>query len=199
MKDVVIDERLFEEFCRHVSTSINIVEIHYKIDEFKTPDYDFRKDDPIFLAVREPAMTRQLVGFGYQTLLHECIVRLRILPNCRDVYSSELSDDTLEVFRLGFEQCGSAVRVDVLGEKGFHIRCPALVSDILLPVVGRIHGEILSSLDHFTRMLAATGGNPQQLFLNAKSPTPESQYIQVWVATKMNIPFNPGFDTAVVV
>jgi hypothetical protein len=58
---------------------------------------------------------------------------------------------------------------------------------------------MLKSLDYFSRMIEAVGGDANRLFLNAKSPTPESQYIQIWISQKLGIPLAPPGDIIAVV
>ena len=197
MNDVILDDQLFADFCKHISASLNATDVVYKVRQF-APSFDIGKDDPIMLVVTDPQMTNRLIEYKYPEFLQECVRRLRILPSCRDVFLSEVENETFEVFERGFEYFAPHAKVEVT-DKGFIIHSPALIADLILPAIGRVHHEVLLSLNDFSRVLQALDNDPTRLFLNAKCPTPESQYIQFWVASKLNIPTGPIFGPIAVV
>jgi hypothetical protein len=180
-----------------MSANINVLDLVYTVRRFG-PDFDIRKDDPIWLVTPDASMFTRLLGFEYQEFLRKFVANLRILPSCHDVYLSELEKQSFELFVQGFEHftANTAIRV---AEKRFEIHVPALFSDLIMPIVGRVHEEILMGLKHFTGFIKAVGNRPDGVFLNAKAPTPESQFIQMWVASKLKVPASPAATVVVVV
>src|ERR1041384_819147 len=79
-------------------------------------------------------------------------------------------------------------------EQGFVVHTPGLISDLIMAPIGRVHNELLQSLDHFTKMLNVLDNDPNRLFLNAKSATPASQCVQIGAAAKLALPLAPPMD-----
>jgi len=198
MKDYIINEHLFDGFCEHLSASFNAVDLVRTTLAFESPSFDHAKDDPILLTGPEIEKLERLHRLNYAGFIQECARRLRLHPSCSDVFLSEVEIATFEDFQRGIEHYGPRIVVE-WAENGFKIHLPALMSDLFLPVVARVHAEVLHTFEHFTRMIEAVGGNPSMLFLNAKSSTPESQYILLWVATKLGVPARPTGETVVVI
>jgi len=198
MSNIVLSENLFADFCRHISASVNVVDVLYKTRQFASPNFDANRDDPIMLAVLEPSLVPQLIEFEYAQFLQKCVQNLRLLRTCADVFLSEMESGTVELFEVVFERIAPQAWVDVT-DTGFVIHAPAILADLIIFPIGRVHHEVLHSLDHFTKMLAAVDNDPAKLFLNAKAPTPESQYIQMWVANRLGISIAPPMGNILVV
>ena len=188
--DLLVDAELFADFCRHLSSSLNVLDFVYTTRKWSQPGFDPLADDAIVLAVTRPDLLARLLELRYPELVVSCIRGFRLLDSCLDVFRSELDDLAVAQFTAALEQLTRVASFE-LTEHGILIHCPALIADLILPPLGRLHHEILLSLDHFTQMLDAVEGDPQRLFLNAKSPTPESQYVQIWVAYQLGIPWAP--------
>ena len=193
----IIDDDLFAEFCKHLSASINVVDVLYKLQQLK-PEMVVSEDDPFILVSRDSELFTLLKGFNYGEFIQACVAKLQIEPSCYDVFLSEIEGDAFEIFVGGFTHLAPKAKVET-AEEGFIVHSAMLIADLILPVIGRIHEEVLRSLDHFVKMLKAVDNNPQSLFLNAKSPTPESQYIQFWVASQLGIPLAPEAGLILVV
>lgn len=189
MIETIIDEGLFGEFCRHLSASINVVDVLNKLDQLES-GMVVSKDDPSMLVSHDPVIFSLLKEFGYGAFVEAYVGRLRIEASCLDVFLSEIEDDSFSMFVEGFSELAPRVKVEIT-ENGFVVHSAFLIADLILPILSRVHGEILYELDHFLKKLKAVGGDPQSLFLNAKSPTPESQYILLWVTQKLKIPAAP--------
>lgn len=185
----MLEDELFNNFCRHMSASINVVDVMCKLRQLG-PGVSIGADDPFILVSRNPKLFARLVSFGYSDFVQEFISRLRIEVACYDVFRSEMNEDELRFIANGLLHFCPRTKSEI-AEAGFVISSAFVVTDIILPVVSRLHEEVLQSLHHFCELLDAVGGNPQSLFLNAKSPTPESQFVQFWVASKLNIPTVP--------
>ena len=185
MDDIVINEALFAAFSKHLSASLNVVDVLYKIRQLG-PDFDPNIDDPIMLAVFDPKMIVRLIELKYPEFVVACIKNFRMLEDCFDVFLSELDQNALELFVDALKYLTQTAWIENT-EKGFVVHSPALIADLIISPIGRVHNEMLRSLDHFTKVLDAVGGDPTRLFLNAKSPTPESQYVQIWVSQKLGI------------
>ena len=186
MNDLVINEELFNGFCEHLSASLNVVDVLYKIRQLNA-GVDLNRDDPIMLAVFEPKMIPQLLALEYPEFLVACIRKFRLLESCADVFLSEVDTEMFDFFVTALERLTQTAWIEN-NEKGFVIHSSALIADLLISPIGRVHHEMLFSLDHFTKFLNVLENDPTRLFLNAKSPTPESQYIQIWIAHKLGIP-----------
>jgi len=197
MNHNLIDDELFAAFCRHLSASINVIDVLYKLQQLKSGTV-VSEDDPIILVSRDPELFALLKEFNYREFVEACVTRIQIEPSCYDVFLSEVDEDAFKIFVGGFKHLAPQAKVEVT-EKGFVVHSPMLIADLILPVISRVHEEVLRSLDHFVKMLVAVGNNPKSLFLNAKSPTPESQFLQLWVALKLKIPTEPGGDVIAVV
>lgn len=189
MIETIIDEDLFGEFCRHLSASINVIDVLHKLDELE-PGMVISKDDPSILVRHDPELFSLLKEFGYAAFVEAYVGRLRIEECCHDVFLSEIEEDAFSIFVEGFKQLAPRTKVEVT-ENGFVVHSALLIADLILPIISRVHEQILHELDHFLNTLKAVGGHPQSLFLNAKSPTPESQYILLWVTQRLKIPTAP--------
>ncbi|HEY4259522.1 MAG TPA: hypothetical protein VGM98_05170 [Schlesneria sp.] len=187
MNDIILDQGLFADFCRHLSAGITALELVYETHATKSPGYSGATDDPILLGVHDQAVLEKLTTFQYPALIQECARNLRLLKSCWDVFLSEIEQDVFMLFPEAFAQLAPQITVEKSG-RGLVVHVPKLLSDAILPVLGRVHHETLQTLDQFQKVLTAVEGDTTRLFLNAKAPTPESQYIQLWVATKLNIP-----------
>ena len=198
MNDCLLDEQLFNDFCKHVSASLNAVDLVRTTCAFESPAFDHAKDDPILLTAPDLEKIESLHQLNYLGFLQECVRRLRLLPSCSDVFLSEVDEATFKDFQNGMEYYGPRIVVERV-ENGYKIHLPALISDLVLPVIARVHEEVMHTFDHFTGMIEAVGGDPSRLFLNAKSSTPESQFILFWVATKLGVPARPTDETVVVI
>jgi hypothetical protein len=173
MDDIVINDALFAEFCKHLSANLNVVDVLYKIGQFG-PDFDPNKDDPIMLAVFDPQMIVRLVELKYSEFVVACIRNLRLLENCSDVFLSELDQNLVELFVNALKHLTQNAWIEN-SEKGFIVHSSALIADLIISPIGRVHNETLLSLDHFTKGLSAVGvilpdcfctQSPQRLNLN---------------------------------
>ena len=198
MSTPILDEHLFRDFSEHLSASLNVVDILYKLRQLALPNFDPNEDDPISLAVWDQSMIGRLIEMDYTALLTACVGNFRLLESCADVFLSEIEQNMVDLFRDVFQHIASLSKVEVT-DRGFIVHAPAILADLILPPLGRMHYEALQSLDHFSQMLAAVDNDPKKLFLNAKAPTPESQYIQIWVASKLEIPIAPPSGNIMVV
>lgn len=189
MNDLVINEDLFNDFCQHLSASLNVVDVLYKIRQLNA-GVDLNRDDPVMLVVFDPKMIQQLIALEYPEFILACIRNFRLLENCADVFLSELDTTMFDFFVSALEHLTQTAWIEN-NDKGFIIHSSALIADLLISPIGRVHHEILLSLDNFSRILDVLGGDPTRMFLHAKSPTPESQYIQIWISQKLGIPRAP--------
>lgn len=191
MSDTIVDHDAFTDFCIHLSTGISVIDVLYKLREL-TPGFDPRKDDPIVLGVDDPELLSRLKAIHYGDFIQACIRSLRIDPVCDSVFLSELDQEAFELFVWGFAEYAPIAKVDV-DERGFILHIPALISDLVLHVLGRLHLQVLHALNHFLGILRAVDGDANSLFLNSKTPTLETQFIDLWVAKSLGIPIGiPG-------
>lgn len=195
---VVLDESLFADFCNHLSASLNVIDVVYKTRQLASPEFDANKDDPIVLAFWDESMAARLIQMKYPEFVQACVRNLRLLKSCTDVFLSEVERHMVELFEQAFEYIAPQARVEVT-DKGLVVHTSAILADLIICPIGRLHHETLQSLDYFSKMLAAVDNNAAKLFLNAKAPTPESQYIQIWVAHKLGIPIAPPTGNIMVV
>ena len=186
MHEIVINENLFAAFCKHLSANLNVVDVIYKLRQL-AGNHDLNRDDPVMLAVFRPEMITRLVELKYPEFILACIKNFRLLDNCRDVFCSEIETDMVNLFADVLERVTQTVWIENV-EQGFIVHTPGVISDLIMAPIGRVHNELLQSLDHFTKILNVLDNDPGRLFLHAKSPTPESQYVQIWVAAKLGIP-----------
>lgn len=194
MSHAAIDDALLADFCKHLSSGINVVDLLDKLEHLK-PDYELSKDDPLLLRTNDPEVFERLKEFKYDELVRACVTSLRIEPSCYDVFLSEIEKDTFAWFVWGFENLTLTVKVEV-DERGFVIHTPAFLSDIILPLISRFHHNVLIALDHFQALIKASENNPNAFYVHSKSPTPESQFIDIWVATRLRIPLLPEASVA---
>jgi hypothetical protein len=183
--NVTIDDDLFVDFCKHLSSSLNVVDFLSMTRQLADEDFDPRADDPIALIVLDPILLTRLIELRYSDLVLAFVQRLRVPESCADVFLSELDARMCDLFFDAIGRCTQDVSVEVR-EGGFIVHCPAGISDFIISPIGRVHHEILQSLNQVSKWINAVGIN--QLVLNAKAPTPESQYVQMWVASRLGIP-----------
>src|SRR5689334_16507627 len=112
MSDIVLDRRLFGEFCKHLSASLNALDLVYKVRQLASPGFDPNSDDPIVLAVFDPHMAASLTKLKYPEFIHECVANLRLMKSCADVFLSEVEQRTFALFEEGFEHLASQARVE---------------------------------------------------------------------------------------
>lgn len=186
MNNLVINEELFNGFCEHLSASLNVVDVLYKIRQLNS-GIDLNRDDPILLAVFEPKMIQQLIALEYPEFIVACIRNFRLLEKCADVFLSELDTKMFDFFVEALQHLTQTAWIEN-SDRGFIVHSSALIADLLMSPIGRVHHEVMLSLDNFTRLLEVLENDPTRMFLNAKSPTPESQYIQIWISHKLGIP-----------
>src|ERR1700754_269684 len=96
MHPIVIDEDLFAAFCRHLSASLNVVDVLYKI-QLLNAHADLNQDDPLVLGV-EPELKARLIELQYPEFILACIRNFRLLDSCRDVFESEIETDMVQLF-----------------------------------------------------------------------------------------------------
>lgn len=185
-----MNEELFNDFCEHLSASLNVVDVLYKLRELNA-GVDLNRDDPIMLAVFDPQMIEQLIALEYPEFILACIRNFRMLESCADVFLSELDTTMVEFFATALKHVTQTAWIEN-SDKGFIVHSSALIADLLISPIGRVHNELLLSLDHFTKILKVLDNDPTRLFLHAKAPTPESQYIQIWISQKLGIPKSPN-------
>lgn len=186
MNNLVINEELFNGFCEHLSASLNVVDVLYKIRQLNS-GIDLNRDDPILLAVFEPKMIQQLIALEYPEFILACIRNFRLLDTCADVFLSELDTKMFDFFVEALQLLTQTAWIEN-SDRGFIVHSSALIADLLISPIRRVHHEVMLSLDNFTRLLEVLKNDPTRMLLNAKSPTPESQYIQIWVSHKLGIP-----------
>jgi hypothetical protein len=195
MHPIVIDEDLFAGFAKHLSASLNVVDVLYTL-KLLNADVDLNQDDPIVLGVG-PAIIPPLIELQYPEFILACVRNFRLLESCRDVFCSEIETDMVQLFDGALEHVTQMARIEIV-EQGFKLHIPARISGLLLPPIGRVHDELTRNYEYFAEMVDAVGGNTSKLFLNAKSPTPESQYLQIWVAAKLGVALNPDMGIVAV-
>jgi hypothetical protein len=197
MDDIIINVDLFSVFCEHLSASVNVVDVLRKNQQLKNPEFDANQDDPIVLRAFDSKMIQRLVELKYPEFLLSCIRNIRILESCDDVFLSEFDSEGFTFYVGALQYLTGNVQIETTNDS-FVIHSPATISDLLFPIIGSLHNEMVRTLDYFSKMLDAVDGDPQKLFLNAKSPTPESQYVQIWISSKLGIPGAPSMGIVAV-
>ncbi len=190
MSYTAIENALLSELCKHLSAGINVVDLIDKLDHLE-PGCDIRKDDPILLTTDNLEILERLKEFKYDDLVRTCVASLRIEPRCYDVFLSEVTKDAFDIFVWGFEKLAPTATVEVV-DRGFILHTPILIADLILPVISRLHHNILITLEQFLKMLKIANNNPKGFFLNSKTPTPEAQFVDIWVALHLGIPLEPA-------
>lgn len=189
MMNLVDDKRIFIPFCDQLYTHLRVLDFIYKTREIDHPDFDPNKFETLILPVEDEKVLEQLRKSDYVTLVKSVLENVRILESCMDIFRSEMDDELIAFFAHVIRLERGRVQTRPCPQ-GFSVECSCLISDLILPVLSRLHTEILTTFDQFMRFVEAVGGDTSRLFLNAKGSTPTSQFIQMWVANELGIP--PG-------
>jgi hypothetical protein len=195
--DLIDDNDIFNPLCEHLNSLLCVMDFSKKNDESGSKSFDFQANDPFFLPI-DKLEKKRITNSNYKRLLLKIINNIQIPESCIDIFRSEFDDELVHIFMVSLREQTKVVTIEE-HELGYKLNCPAMISDLIMPVLSRFHAEVLSTLKYFYSLLEAVGGNTGSLFLNAKSPNPVSQYIQMFVAKELNIPERPFEQRSVVV
>lgn len=189
---------LFDAFCDHMCANLCVLDFIYKTKQLKDPGFDADRDDPLILSIQNETIVGRFSQINYISLLERVVKKLHILESCSDVFRSEMDDELISLFSRIIDNHKKQVKIKQ-DPRGLIVHCSAFISDLILPVLSRLHSEVILNFKHFLSMIDAVGGNPNELFLNAKSPSPTSQFIQMWVSNELGIPHSIQDRTFLVV
>jgi hypothetical protein len=172
---------VLEDFCNHLSAHICVLEMVLTSHKFNNPNFDPILDDPMILPVYEEQIRHKLRDCDYLDFLRNVLSKIEIPRNTLDIFYSHLDDNLFELFDVVIKKQKENFTIEEYSN-GYLYHCPALVSDVLLPVISSLHSEIILTFEQFIDVINAVDGDAKRIFLNAKGSTAKSQFIQLWVA-----------------
>jgi hypothetical protein len=184
---VVQFQGLADDFSRYFNTQFLASDIVNKIGQVYSGQ-NVSNIETLVLPGANKMEYSVLKESGYSELISRIITNLRIEDSCMDILISELEPNQVKFLnaRILFDRKHAHVQEDDANSM-FLIHSSNFLIDLLLRPFSHFHSEVLIHLDYFTKMLEAVGGDPNQLFLNARSATAFSQYLQIYVAESLNI------------
>lgn len=186
---------LIEKFSEYLYARVGVLELLH-IDELNIKkEIYLDRPEKIILTVDDKETFDCLKESEYFYLLGLLITNFKLPPQVVDIFRSHFEDDYLEQLleeintqkkqlRISCAEDGSKIVIDL----------PFLLREIIFPVISQLHIEFIHNYMHFKPIIKLLDGNPQSLFLNAKSASAYSQFIQMWVAESLKIPKTPYGD-----
>ncbi len=194
--DLIDDDRVFLPLCEYLNSLLSIIDFVGITNHLVSESFDYKANDPFILPVKD-SQKRQIYKSNYRNVLTKIIRNIQIPKSCMDIYRSELEDGLLRIFIVAIREQTQQVTIEE-HEAGYKVNCPAMISDLIMPLLSRFHSELLDILEQFSDYIKAVDGNASLFFLNAKGSNPISQYIQMWVAKELNILDRPSVGRCIV-
>lgn len=195
--DLIDDDSIFIPLCEYLNSLLCVMDFSKKNDQSALKSFDFEENDPFFLPIDEPIKVI-IYQSDYKKILSKIINNIQIPKSCVDIFRSEFDDELVLIFMISLRDQTKQVTIEE-HDNGYKLNCPAMISDLIMPLLIRFHSEVLTTFEKFSAYIKAADGNPDLLFLNAKGSNPVSQYIQMWVAKELGIPERPSAERCLVV
>jgi len=195
--DLIDDDSIFVPLCENLNSLLCVMDFSEKNDQLAQKSFDFEANDPFFL----PIKTHQnsvIYRSGYKKILSKIINNIQIPKSCVDIFRSEFDDELVSIFMICLRDQTKQVTIEE-HDIGYKLNCPAMISDLIMPLLSRFHSEVLITIEQFSAYIEAADGNTDLFFLNAKGSNPVSQYIQMWVAKELGIPERSSAERCLVV
>ncbi|WP_022946100.1 hypothetical protein [Pseudoalteromonas ruthenica] len=193
---LIEDSDIIQQLSEHLNSLLSVADFDRKNDESASPSFNFKSDDPFFLPIDEP-LKEIIYRSSYKQLVCELIKRIQIPESCVDIFRSEFDDELVMIFLVSLKDLTQVVTVEE-HEKGYIVHCPIMISDLIMPVLSRLHSEVTYTFGEFSSCIEAVGGNTSSLFLNAKGYNAVSQFVQMFVADELGMPDRPVYQNSVV-
>ncbi|WP_019281445.1 hypothetical protein [Vibrio anguillarum] len=193
---LVDNSEIIQELSEHLNSLLSVADFDRKNDESASPTFNFKADDPFLLPIDEP-VKEVIYRSSYKKLLCEIIKRIQIPESCIDIFRSEFDDELVMIFLVSLRNLTQVVTVEE-HDNGYIVHCPIMISDLIIPVLSRLHSEVTYTFSEFSSYIEAFGGNTNSLFLNAKGHNAVSQFVQMFVADELGMPDRPVYQNAVV-
>lgn len=193
---LIKDKDIMIPLCEHLSALLSVADFDRKNDESANEKFDYKANDPFFLPV-ENSQKEVVYQSSYIYLLREIVERIQIPKSCLDIFRSEFDDDLVMIFLVSLRDLTKMVEIEE-HDKGYIVNCPIMISDLIMPVLGRFHSEIIYTFKEFVDYIDAAGGNKSSLFLNAKGYNAVSQFAQMFVASELGMLDRPFYSNSVV-
>ena len=194
---LIEDASLMNYIVKHMSSRICCEDIFTIVNQIKSENYNCNEIAVIRLPiVGNEKIFKLLLQNDYAHLLKYIAENIAIIPECIDVFKYFLDEKELSFVVETIEEQQKSVDIILLNGTEFAIRIPNMLCDITLPIIGQFHSEIILSFDYFIKYTEIS--EDMNLFLNAKSPSIISQFIQLWVSEKLNISSKPQSNILVV-
>ena len=189
------NQKIIEEFGTYFYARISVLEFLH-IDKLNVEKEIFlHRPERIILKVDTEETFNYLRDSEYFHLLGILISNFKIPDQVLDVFRSQFEDDYLQQLieevdiqkkniRISHTKDGLTIIIDL----------PFLLREVIFPLISQLHTEFIYNYQHFLPIIKLLDGNPQSLFLNAKSAAAYSQFIQMWVAESLKIPKTPYGD-----
>lgn len=195
--DLIDDDSIFVPFCEYLNSLLCVMDFSKKNDQSAQKSFDFKANDPFFLPINK-SQSVVIYKSNYKKILSKIISNIQIPKSCIDIFRSEFDDELVLIFMVSLRDQTKEITIEE-HELGYKLNCPAMISDLIMPLLSRLHSEVLTTFEQFSGFIEATRGNPHLLFLNAKGSNPVSQYIQMWVAKELGIPERPSIERCIVI
>ncbi len=187
--DIIDDDSIFNPLCEYLNSLLCVIDFDKKNDQSANESFNFEENDPFFLPINE-SQKSQIYKSNYQKILLKIIRNIQIPKSCIDIFRSEFDDELVMIFIVALRDQTKQVTIEE-HDVGYKLNCPAMISDLIMPLLSQFHSEVLTTFENLSDYIKAVDGNTDSLFLNAKNSNPVSQYIQLWVSKELDIPERP--------
>lgn len=186
---------IIEKFGTYFYARISVLEFLH-IDRLNIEKEIFLdRPERIILKVDDAETFNCLRDSDYFHLLGILISNFKLPKEALDVFRSHFEDDYLQQLLQEIDIQKKNIRISHTKDGlTIVIDLPFLIREAIFPLISQLHTEFIHNYQHFQPIIKLLGGNPQSLFLNAKSASAYSQFIQMWVAESLKIPKTPYGD-----
>ena len=193
---LIYDKDIIIPLCEHLNSLLTVADFDRKNDESASESFDYKANDPFFLPIKD-SQKEVVYQSNYKNLICEVVKRIQIPESCLDIFKSEFDDELIMIFLVSLRDLTKVVTIEE-HSKGYIVHCPIMISDLIMPVLSRLHSEIIYIFEEFNGYINAVSGNKDMLFLNAKGYNAVSQFSQMFVASELGLPEKPLYKKSVV-
>lgn len=179
---------ILEHFCKYVSSQFCIIDFIYQSKKIEFKDYNINEISTLIFPFDNKDVYTALKKASYTSLLEKIIRMVKLNDECIDIYRSEMGDELLELFKLAMEKQKESISISSDDEKLILVlRIPDFISDLYLPLLSQLHTEITLICGQFLDFVANDEAGKMNVFLDPKSATPYSRFIEMWVGSALGI------------
>lgn len=187
---------ILQDFYKQFNSRLTSLDFVLKFNDLRS-GYNPRQMVSLLLPTNNKTF-EYLASNNYSELIQGILQNIHVENSCRDVFISEMNNDTLSLFEEFIKDSISNCNV-IIHDQRILINTYDMFADLIWAPISQFHSEVTGSIEYFDKYIEAFGGNKDCLFLNANSSTAFSYFIQIWVCEIMGIPLNPNYNNILVV